>query len=61
MRGSEELGRLLKPWSRSSFFFCWGREYRDDENYPLGEDETIQCMVILRDFPYNSALFGLVK
>ena len=53
-----------KTWKMSSFFLvssqrCWMKQ--GSLNYPYRGIKQYKSMVILRDFPYNGALFGLVS
>ena len=51
---------MLQVWlekiSFFSTFFCQG-----SLDYPFWGIKHCKCMVVLMDFPYNSALFGLVS
>ena len=49
--------RILSFWDSANF---QGRTVRFWEGTCFGEIKKCQCMVNWKDFPYNSALFGLV-
>ena len=49
-----------KTCRRRKAMDLWWLTLQGSFNYPFGGIKQCKCMIILRDFSYNSALFGLV-
>ena len=65
LRTSSEPRVLLKScerdWLKDHYpFLKANMVYQGSSNDPFWENQTIQKYVILTDFPYDNALFGLV-
>ena len=58
--GEQKEHVARRAGSKFVFFFCVSCFIRDHSIFHLGGIKQCKCIVILRDFPHNSALFGLV-